>query len=53
MGFSLLSIYREKIKKEWKTAFFSTVIVFLLIHLFNVDHIMSTYEKGAALNDFL
>ena len=27
--------------------------VFLLIHLFNVDHIMSTYEKGAALNDFL
>ena len=27
--------------------------VFLLIHLFNVAHIMSTYEKGAASNDFL
>ena len=27
--------------------------MFLLIHLFNVDHIMFTYEKGAASSDFL
>jgi hypothetical protein len=34
MGEVFLRFYKQKLKKEWKTAFFSTFIVALLVHLY-------------------
>lgn len=50
MGLNLLSFYQNKVKKEWKIAFFSAFIACLLIHIYkftnpilNHDSIFNVY----------
>ena len=56
MGEALVRFYQQKLKKEWKIAFFSTFIVSLLIHLYkfantlpNHDSVYNYYSEQQAL----
>lgn len=45
MGISLLEYYKNNIKKTWKIAFFSTVFVFLLVHLFKITNTLPNHDS--------
>lgn len=40
MGSEILTFYREKIRKPWKTAFFSAFILGLLIHIYKFANLL-------------
>ena len=40
MGLRLTAFYREKVKSEWKLAFFSAFIAGLLVHLFKFTNVL-------------
>lgn len=45
MGLSLLDYYKNQIKQEWKTAFFSAATVFLLVHLYKVTNTLPNHDS--------
>lgn len=44
MGEVFLRFYKQKLKKEWKTAFFSTFIVALLVHLYKFVNTLPNHD---------
>lgn len=45
MGTSLLDYYKNQIKQEWKTAFFSAATFFLLVHLYKVTNTLPNHDS--------
>lgn len=44
MGNELISFCKERVKEEWKIAFFSTFICFLLIHLYKITNYLPNHD---------
>lgn len=44
MGTSLISFYKEKIKQTWKTAFWSTFVFCLLIHIYKFTNTLPNHD---------
>ena len=44
MGNSLVNWYHDKCKKTWKVAFFSTVIIVLLVHLYKFTNALPNHD---------
>ena len=45
MGTQLINYYRNHIKSTWKTAFFSAVTVFLLVHLYKITNTLPNHDS--------
>ena len=45
MGASLLNFYRNRISREWKIAFFSTVCAFFLVHLYKITNTLPNHDS--------
>ena len=45
MGLNLLSFYQNKVKKEWKIAFFSAFIACLLIHIYKFTNTLPNHDS--------
>ncbi len=45
MGSGILRFYREKIRKEWKLAFFSAFLVGLLVHLYKFTNLFPNADS--------
>ena len=45
MGMSLIEIYREKVKKEWKIAFFAVIIIGFLIHIYKFTNTLPNHDS--------
>ena len=44
MGESIMRLYRETVKKEWKIAFFSAVIVGFLVHIYKFTNYFPNHD---------
>ena len=49
MGTEILTFYKEKLKKEWKLAFYSAFIIGLLVHIYKFTNILLNWD---ALHNF-
>lgn len=45
MGMELLTFYNEKLKKEWKLAFYSAFITGLLVHLYKFTNLLPNHDS--------
>ncbi len=45
MGTRLMELYREKVKKSWKIAFFAAFLGFFLIHLYKVTNYLPNHDS--------
>lgn len=50
MGAGLLAFYRDRLKRPWKTAFFSAFLIGLLVHLYKFTNTL--YIRDSLLNDY-
>ena len=44
MGENIIRFYREKVKKEWKIAFFSAVIIGFLVHTYKFTNYFPNHD---------
>lgn len=45
MGSEILAFYREKLKKEWKLAFYSAFVMGLLVHLYKFTNLLPNHDS--------
>jgi len=45
MGAELLTFYNEKLKKSWKTAFWSAFVIGLLVHLYKFTNLLPNHDS--------
>ena len=44
MGESIIKLYRDKVKKEWKTAFLSAVIMGFMVHFYRFTNYFPNHD---------
>lgn len=45
MGESFITLYREKVKRSWKTAFYGTFLACLLIHIYKFTNTLPNHDS--------
>ena len=45
MGSEILTFYQEKIKKEWKIAFWSAFVIGLMVHIYKFTNLLPNHDS--------
>ena len=45
MGSELVAFYQEKLKKEWKLAFWSAFLLGLVVHLYKFTNLLPNHDS--------